>query len=223
MVATNDILIQFKSFEDAQAAYSTYLKEQVDKSQATIHRSRGDIDTARQQRKELLESHRMNNAAKEKAVSDASSAQKALQRATALCAAEDEVLEQVRRISANHPSVISDDALLGIVSSNSRNSEAQLQKQAAAANLDAKKKCLADICNKLQMAEAQAAPLLSKIYDLCETEELEKKNQRTLTILNRLIQMGPKLVDFLEEVLGDKDINEWTEEKLRQVQEANVL
>ncbi|CAJ0542557.1 Ff.00g001380.m01.CDS01 [Fusarium sp. VM40] len=215
--------VTFKSFEDAQAAYSAYLKEQVDKSQATIHRSRGDIDTARQQRKELLESHHMNNAAKEKAVSDASSAQKALQRATALCAAEDEVLEQVRRISANHPSVISDDALLGIVSSNSRNSEAQLQKQAAAANLDAKKKCLADICNKLQLAEAQAAPLLSKIYDLCETEELEKKNQRTLTILNRLIQMGPKLVDFLEEVLGDKDIDEWTEDKLRQVQEANIL
>jgi hypothetical protein len=109
------------------------------------------------------------------------------------------------------------------VSSNSHNSEAQLQKQAAAANLDAKKKSLADICNKLQIAEAQAAPLLSKIYDLCETEESEKKNQRTLTILNRLIQMGPKLVDFLEEVLGDKDINEWTKEKLRQVEQANVL
>ncbi|WZH49652.1 hypothetical protein QYS62_010857 [Fusarium acuminatum] len=215
--------VTFKSLEDAQAAYAAFTKDQMDKSKATIHRSRTDIETTRQKRKELLESTRVNKAAKEKATSDASAAQKALHRATALCAAEDEVLEQVRRISASHPSVISDDALLSIVSSNSRNSEAQLQKQAAAADLDARKKCLADICNKLQMAEAQAAPLLSKIYDLCETEESEKKNQRTLTILNRLIQMGPKLVDFLEEVLGDKDINEWTEEKLRQVQEANVF
>jgi hypothetical protein len=73
------------------------------------------------------------------------------------------------------------------------------------------------------MAEAQAEPLLSKIYDLCESKETEEKNQRTLTILNRLIQMGPKLVEFLEEVLGDKDINEWTEERLRQVEQANVL
>ncbi|SPJ85373.1 uncharacterized protein FTOL_11154 [Fusarium torulosum] len=215
--------VDFKSLEDAQAAYAAYMKDQMDKSKATIHRSRADIDTARQKHKELLESTRVNNAAKEKAISDASDAQNALQRANALCAAEDEVLEQVRRISANHPSVISDDALLGIVTSNSRNSEAQLQKQAAAADLEAKKKCLADTCNKLQMAEAQAAPLLSKIYDLCESKETEEKNQRTLTILSRLIQMGPKLVEFLEEVLGDKDINEWTEERLRQVEQVNVV
>ncbi|KAM0241388.1 hypothetical protein ACHAP5_007664 [Fusarium lateritium] len=215
--------VTYKSLEDAQAAYAAFTKDQMDKSNAIIHRSRTDIEASRQQHEELLESARVNNVAKEKAISDASEAQKALQRANALCAAEDEVLKQVRSISAKYPSVISGDALLGIVTSNSHNSEAQLQKQAAAADLEAKKKCLADICNKLQMAEAQAEPLLNKIYDLCKSEESEKKNQRTLTILNCLIRMGPKLVDFLEEVLGDADINEWTEEKLRQVEQVNVL
>ncbi|KAM0201493.1 hypothetical protein ACHAPA_010785 [Fusarium lateritium] len=214
--------VTYKSLKDAQAAYAAFIKDQMDKSNATVHRSRTDIEASRQQHRELLESTRVNNAAKEKAIYDTSEAQKVLQRANALCAAEDEALDQLRSMSANCPFVISHDALLSIVTSNRQNSEVQLQKQAAAADLDAKKKCLADICNKLQMAEAQAAPLLSKIYDLCDSEESEKKNQRTLTILNRLIRMGPKLVGFLQEVLGDTDINEWTEEKLRQVEQVNV-
>ncbi|KAF5656547.1 hypothetical protein FHETE_10947 [Fusarium heterosporum] len=215
--------VTFKSLEDAQAAYAAYIKGQLDNCDNNIRRSQREIEATTQRQKEICESTRVNAVAREKASSGVSDAEKALKRANALCAAEDAVLSQVRHICATHGSVIPLDDLNEAQMGAGGRSEAQMQRLSAAADLAAKEKCLAEITEKLQVDHAEAAPLLSKVYDLCASKETEEKNQRTLTILSRLICMGPKLVEFLEEVLGDRDINEWTEEKLRQVEEAIVL
>ncbi|KAF4997986.1 hypothetical protein FGRMN_3506 [Fusarium graminum] len=189
--------VTFKSLQDAQAAYAAYIKGQLDNCDTNIRQSQREIETTTQRQKEVCESTRANVIAREKASSDVTDAERALKRANALCAAEE-------MVEGGH-------------------SGALIQRLSAAANLAAKEKCLADISEKLQIDHAEAAPLLSKVYDLCESKESEEKNRRTLAILSRLIRMGPKLVEFLEEVLGDRDIDEWTEEKLRQVEEAVVL
>ncbi|KAM0340359.1 hypothetical protein ACHAPU_010495 [Fusarium lateritium] len=215
--------VTFNSVEDAAAAHAAYIQGQFDNCDTVIRQYQREIEATTKRQREILEKTRVDREAREKASFDVSDAENALKRANALCEAEDAVSNQDHHLSVYDDCVMSLDHLNDVEKTDSSLSNAQIQRRSAVDELAAKQKCLTDISERLQLDHAQAAPLLGKIYDLLESKESEEKNQRTLTILSRLIRMGPKLVEFLEEVLGDSDIDEWTEEKLRQVEEAVVL
>jgi len=72
------------------------------------------------------------------------------------------------------------------------------------------------------MTESQAAALSDLLIELEEKKESQEKDERDINILRRLVAMGPKLVDFIEELLGGRDIEEWSKEKLKEAKQSKI-
>ncbi|KAJ4264364.1 hypothetical protein NW762_005562 [Fusarium torreyae] len=185
------------SQEGAQDNYVAYLKERISESNANIARTQSDIDTTTKRHTELLERIRVNTDARERATTDVANARHALRRASVRCNAEAELQHELRR----H---LGEDLNEGVA-------EAVRLHLEADSDLAAKADHLAKICNEVQMTEYQASYLPPKLNALRETMRAEEKELRSCVMMCRLVDMGVHLVD----ALGDKTLNEWTDEQMR--------
>ncbi|KAF4448073.1 hypothetical protein F53441_8465 [Fusarium austroafricanum] len=201
------------SLNDAQAAYAAHLTSEIAKADETITRLLNNLTNSTRRQQELVESIRLNTEAKEIVVQETTEAFQALQRARALCEADIETMETLRRISMEKPGLIPTETMLHI------EDNAQTAKREAEEALDAKKKRLTDLANKIQMDESQVGPLGPKIEDLSGKIQEAKEGRRRLDILHRFIVMGSKLVDSVDEVLRETNVEEWTEKNLQEMQQ----
>ncbi|KAF4969004.1 hypothetical protein FSARC_3658 [Fusarium sarcochroum] len=201
------------SQEGAQQTYVAYLKDRISKSDATIARTQSYIDTATKRHTELLERLRVNTDARERATTDVANARYALLRASARCDAEAELQNELRRLKAQN----SPGFLPAIEEFNDIDADAARLHHEAKGTLAAKLSYLADICNEVQMAEDQTSSMSFRIDVLSEVKKNEEKKRRSLVMMCRLMDMGLHLVDALDGTLGEKTLDEWTDEQMREI------
>ncbi|KAF5018118.1 hypothetical protein F66182_9911 [Fusarium sp. NRRL 66182] len=202
---------------DAETNYASYLENRIAKTDTDIRRAQSDINTITQQQTELVQIIHENTETKEKATADVSNAHQWHQHVVAKRQAEIEVNEQLRRISESHSSGISRQFIATMEGYEAAGRELENQKREAKAKLDEEKAHLADVARKLQMAEYELVSLQSKIDVLEETKRAGEKQKRSLVTMHRLVEMAPHLSDVLDGPVGDKSLDEWTQEKMRAI------
>ncbi|RGP67690.1 hypothetical protein FSPOR_5880 [Fusarium sporotrichioides] len=204
--------VTFKTFEEAQKAYTAYLKGEITTSGNVIRRSEDQIENTRRRHRNLVQKILQDTATKDDVASEVAEAQQRVHHAKELHSNEAEALREARRRAISNPSAA--ESAREIAELARREREAGQQQEAQRAVVEAKQGVLVQIMTVLKKTETEAAVLSDKLIELGEAKETEEKNQRDLTILRRLIRLGPKLVDLIDELLGDQDIDEWSREKV---------
>lgn len=208
-------LLQFKTFEEAQKAYTAYLKGEITTSGNIIRRSEEQIETTSRRHRDLVQNILRDTAAKDHAASEVTEAQQQMLIAKEVHDAEAEALQEARRSAIANPSDAgSAQAIAGLAH---REQESGQHQEAQRAIVEVKQRILVDIMTMLKKTEAKAAVLSDRLCELGDAKETEEKNERDLTILRRLIRLGPKLVDLVDELLGDQDIDDWSREKVHEM------
>ncbi|KAM0500962.1 hypothetical protein ACHAP8_004683 [Fusarium lateritium] len=207
--------VTFKTFEEAQNAYRAYLKGEITTSGNIIRRSEDQIETTSRRHRHLVEKILHNEISKENAASEVAEAQQRVHHAEELHNAEVEALREARRCAISNPSAA--ESAQEIAELVQRERESGQQQEAQRAIVEAKQEALVEIMTVMKNTEAEAAVLSDRLIELGDAKETEEKNQRDLSILRRLIRLGPKLVDLLDELLGDQDIDEWSKEMVHDI------
>ncbi|KAG8672346.1 hypothetical protein FPOAC2_05728 [Fusarium poae] len=202
--------VTFKTFEEAQKAYTAYLKGEITTSGNVIRRSEDQIEATSRRHRDLVRKMLQDDARKDNAASEVAEAQQRMHHAEELHHTEAEALREARRRAISNPSAAGPAQEIAELAQRERESGQQRESQRAI--VEAKQRVLVEIMTVLKNAEAEAEVLQNRVIELGEAKETEEKNQRDLTILRRLIRLGPKLVDLVDELLGDRDIDEWSKE-----------
>ena len=181
----------------------------------TIRRTKDEIESTRLRHRERVEAILHETAVKEQIETEIAEALKEAQRKEAEYTVNIKALRHARLYSSENP-----DENEAAAKEKARRVSQELD----AGNLDieAKKKRLADKVTEIKMTEAQAAALSDLLIVLEEKKESQEKDERDINILRRLIAIGPKLVDYIEELLGGRDIEEWSKEKLQEAKKSKA-
>ncbi|UZP38576.1 hypothetical protein NXS19_006392 [Fusarium pseudograminearum] len=207
--------VTFKTFEEAQKAYTAYLKGEITTSGNIIRRSEEQIETTSRRHRDLVQKILRDTVTKDNAASEVTEAQQQMLIAKEVHDAEAEALREARRSAIANPSDAgSAQAIAGLAH---RERESGQHQEAQRAIVEVKQRILVDIMTMLKKTEAEAAVLSDRLCELGDEKETEEKNERDLTILRRLIRLGPKLVDLVDELLGDQDIDDWSREKVHEM------
>ncbi|CZS81313.1 unnamed protein product [Fusarium graminearum] len=202
-------------FLDVTKAYTAYLKGEITTSGNIIRRSEEQIETTSRRHRDLVQKILRDTAAKDNAASEVTEAQQQMLIAKEVHDAEAEALREARRSAIENPSDTgSAQAIAGLAH---RERESGQHQEAQRAIVEVKQRILVDIMTMLKKTEAEAAVLSDRLCELGDAKETEEKNERDLTILRRLIRLGPKLVDLVDELLGDQDIDDWSREKAHEM------
>ncbi|KAF5680264.1 hypothetical protein FDENT_8467 [Fusarium denticulatum] len=199
--------IQNQSLNEAQLAYADHLKREIAKVEENITRTETNINNSSRRRIGYLETVRNSAEDLEKATEEATEASQAVQHARALCEADAQVVEELRRISSDNPEILTEENFQHF----KKNTPAQKEKRDAENTLRTKEKRLNDIKIKLQIAEANMDPLNSKISELHDVLNAKKNLRRSLVAMHRLVAMGG---DEMEETLGENGLEEWLREQV---------
>ncbi|KAF5560011.1 hypothetical protein FNAPI_4409 [Fusarium napiforme] len=195
-----------QSLNEAQLVYTDHLKREIAKVEENITRTEVNINNSSRRREGYLETVRNSAKDLEKATEEATEASQAVQHARALCEADAQVVEELRRISSDNPRILTEENFQHFKD----NTPAQKEKRDAENTLRTKEKRLNDVKIKLQIAEANMDPLNSKISELHDVLNAKKNVRRSLVAMHRLVAMGG---EEMEETLGENGLEEW----LRQV------
>ncbi|KAH7153952.1 hypothetical protein DER46DRAFT_536670, partial [Fusarium sp. MPI-SDFR-AT-0072] len=197
-----------QSLNEVQLAYADHLKREIAKLEDDISRTEANISNSSRRRVGYLETVRSSADVLEKATKEATEALQVVQHARARCEADAQVVEELRRMSTDNPGILTAE----IVQNIEQNTPAQKEKREAELNLRNKEKRLNDLKTKIQMAEANADPLNSKISELSDVLHAKKNARRSLVAIHRLVAMGGK---EMKETLGEKGLEEWAKEQSR--------
>ncbi|KAI7759791.1 hypothetical protein LZL87_009114 [Fusarium oxysporum] len=197
-----------QSLNEVQLAYADHLKREIAKLEEDISRTEANISNSSRRRVGYLETVRSSADVLEKATKEATEALQVVQHARARCEADAQVVEELRRMSTDNPGILTAE----IVQNIEQNTPAQKEKREAELNLRNKEKRLNDLKTKIQMAEANADPLNSKISELSDVLHAKKNARRSLVAIHRLVAMGGK---EMKETLGEKGLEEWAKEQSR--------
>ncbi|KAF5577498.1 hypothetical protein FPANT_10378 [Fusarium pseudoanthophilum] len=188
-------------------ACTDHLKREIAKVEENITRTEANISNSSRRREGYLETVRNSAEDLKKATEEATEASQAVQHARALCEADAQVVEELRRISSNNPRILTEENFQHF----KENTPAQKEKRDAENTLRTKKRCLNDVKTKHQIAEANMDPLNSKISELHDVLNAKKNVRRTLIAMHRLVAMSG---EELEETLGENGLEEWLREQL---------
>jgi predicted nucleic acid-binding Zn-ribbon protein len=183
------------------------LKREIAKIEEDVNRTEANISNSTRRHLGYQEIVRFSAEALEEATKEATEASQAVRIARARCAADVQAVEELRRISSDNPSILAPEMLQNI----EENTVAQKQKRETELTLRKKEKRLNDLKNKIEIAKVNADPLQSKINELSGVRRAKENSRRSLVILHRLVAMGEK---EMEEVLGEKGIEEWMKEQV---------
>ncbi|KAF5244811.1 hypothetical protein FANTH_7635 [Fusarium anthophilum] len=189
-----------QSLNEVQIAYADHLKREIAKVEENITRTEANINNSSRRRTGYQEAARNSAAALEKATREATEASKEVQKARALCEADAQVVEELRRLSSDNPTILTEESFQNI----KENTPAQKKKTEAENALRTKERRLNDVKTKIQIAEANMDPLSSKISELSDVLKAKKNVRRSLVAMHRLVTMGE-----MEETLGEKGLEEW--------------
>ncbi|KAH7174349.1 uncharacterized protein B0J16DRAFT_388166 [Fusarium flagelliforme] len=209
--------VSFRSLEEAQEAHDLYLKGQLTSAGIIIRRTKDEIESTRLRHREHVQQILNETAAKDQIEADVAEAQKKVRRKEAEYAVNVKALRQARLYAAENP-----DGNKAAASAAEKARIALQELDAGNLNINAEKKRLADKVAEIKMTEAQAAALSDVLIQLEEKKESQEKDERDISVLRRLVAMGPKLVDFIEELLGGRDIEEWSKEKLQEAKQSKI-
>ncbi|KAH6993206.1 hypothetical protein EDB82DRAFT_555371 [Fusarium venenatum] len=202
-------------FLDVTNAYRAYLKGEITTSGNVIRRSEDQIETTSRRHRDLVQKILRSGISKENAASEVAEAQQWVHHAEEIHNSVTEALREARHRAISNPSAAgSAQEIAELVQ---RERESGQHQEAQRAIVEAKQGVLVEIMTVLKNIEAEAAVLHDRLIELGEAKETEEKNERDLTILRRLIRLGPKLVDLLDELLGDQDIDEWSKEMVHDI------
>ncbi|KAF5592907.1 hypothetical protein FPCIR_5590 [Fusarium pseudocircinatum] len=190
---------------EAQLAYADHLKREIAKVEENITRTEANINNSSRRREGYLETVRNSAKDLEKATEEATEASQAVQHARALCEADAQVVEELRRISTDNPRILTEENFQHFKD----NTPAQKEKRDAENTLRTKEKRLNDVKIKLQIAEANMDPLNSKISELHDVLNAKKNVRRSLVAMHRFVAMGG---EEMEETLGENGLEEWLRE-----------
>lgn len=171
-----------------------------------ITRIEANINNSTRRRLGYLETVRNSAEVLEKATKEATEASQVVQHARALCEADAQVVEELRRISSDNPRILTEENFQHFKD----NTPAQKERRDAESTLRAKEKRLNDVKTKLQIAEANVDPLNSKIEELFDVLNAKQNVRRSLVAMHRLVGMGG---DEMEEILGENGLEEWLREQ----------
>ncbi|KAF5646164.1 hypothetical protein F52700_1854 [Fusarium sp. NRRL 52700] len=194
-----------QSMNEAQLAYADHLKREIAKVEENITRTEANINNSSRRRVGYQQTVLNSAEALEKAMEEATEASRAVQKAKAGCQAEVEVVDALRRISSDNPTVLTEESFQQF----KENTPAQKAKRDAERTLRTKEKRLNDVKTKIQIAEANIDPLSSKISELFEVLKVKKNIRRNLVKIHRIAAMGEEM----EEKLGEKSLEEWLREQ----------
>ncbi|KAF5556465.1 hypothetical protein FPHYL_7966 [Fusarium phyllophilum] len=195
-----------QSLNDVQLAYADHLKREIAKVEENITRTEANINNSSRRRIDYLETVRNSTEALEKATKEATEASQTVQKARAGCEAEAQVVEELRRLSSDNPTILTEESFQNF----KENTPAQKAKRDAESTLRAKEKRLNDVTTKIQIAEANMDPLNSKISELCDVLNAKKNVRRSLVAMHRFVAMGG---ERMEEILGENGLEEWLREQ----------
>ncbi|KAF4495339.1 hypothetical protein FAGAP_8544 [Fusarium agapanthi] len=193
-----------QSLNEVQLAYADHLKCEIAKVEENITRTEANINNSSRRRIGYQETARNSAEALEKATREATEASKAVQKARALCEADAQVVEELRRLSSDNPTILTEESFQNIKD----NTPAQKKKRDAESILRTKEKCLNDVKTKIQIAEANMDLLSSKISELFDGLNAKKNVRRSLVAMHRLVTMGD-----MEGILGENGLEEWLKEQ----------
>ncbi|EWG48851.1 hypothetical protein FVEG_08508 [Fusarium verticillioides 7600] len=196
-----------ESPNEAQLAYADHLKGEIAKVEENITRTEASINNSSRRREGYLKIVRNSAEDLEKATEEATEASQAVQHARALCEADAQVVEELRRISSDNPRILTEENFQHF----KENTPAQKEKRDAENALRTKQKRLNDVKTKLQIAEANIDPLNSKISELHDVMNAKKNVRRSLVAMHRLAAMGG---EEIEETLGENGLEEWLREQV---------
>lgn len=171
-----------------------------------ITRTEANISNSSRRRLGYLETVRKSAEALEKATKEATEASQVVQHARALCEADAQVVEELRRISSDNPRILTEENFQHF----KENTPAQRERRDAESALRAKVKRLNDVKTKIQIAEANVDPLNSKIEELCDVLNAKQNVHRSLVAMHRLVAMSE---DEMEQILGENGLGEWLREQ----------
>ncbi|KAF5705114.1 hypothetical protein FGLOB1_8145 [Fusarium globosum] len=191
---------------EVRHAYADHLKREITKVDEDITRTEANINNSSRRRLGYLETVRHSAEALEKAKKEATEASQVVQHARALCEADAQVVEELRRISSDNPRILTEENFQHFKD----NTPAQKERRDAESTLRAKEKRLNDVKTKLQIAEANVDPLNSKIEKLFDVLNVKQNVRRSLVAMHRLVGMGG---DEMEELLGENGLEEWLREQ----------
>jgi hypothetical protein len=187
------------------------------KSGIIIRRTKDEIESTRLRHREHVEKILHETALKDQIESDIAKAQEEVRRKEAEYAINIKALRQARRYAADNS-----EGSLASASAAEQAKRSLQELDAGNLNISAEKKRLADKVAEIRMTESQAAALSDLLIELEDKKESQEKDERDINILRRLVAMGPKLVDFIEELLGGRDIEEWSKEKLQEAKQSKI-
>ncbi|KAF5644964.1 hypothetical protein F25303_5783 [Fusarium sp. NRRL 25303] len=191
---------------EVRRAYADHLKREIAKVEENITRTEANINNSSRRRLGYLETVRNSAEALEKATKEATEASQVVQHARALCEADAQVVEELRRISSDNPRILTEENSQHF----KENTPAQKERRDAESALRAKEKRLNDVKTKIQIAEANVDPLNSKIEELCDVLNAKQNVRRSLVAMHRLVAMGG---DEMEQMLGENGLGEWLKEQ----------
>ncbi|KAF5537005.1 hypothetical protein FMEXI_10141 [Fusarium mexicanum] len=191
-----------QSLNEVQIAYADHLKREIAKVEENITRTEANINNSSRRRTGYQETARNSAAALEKATREATEASKEVQKARALCEADAQVVEELRRLSSDNPTILTEESFRNI----KENTPAQKKKREAENALRTKERRLNNVKTKIQIAEANMDPLSSKISELSDVLKAKKNVRRSIIAMHRLVTMGG---EEMEGVLGEKGLEEW--------------
>ncbi|KAF4442681.1 hypothetical protein FACUT_1844 [Fusarium acutatum] len=194
-----------QSLNEAQLAYADHLKREIAKVEENITSTEANINNSSRRRIGYLETVRNSTKALEKATKEATEASKAVQKARAGCKAEAEVVEHLRRLSNDNPTILTEESFQNLI----ENTPAQKAKRDAESTLRTKEKRLNDVKTKIQIAEANIDPLNSKTSELFDVLNVKKNVRRGLVAMHRLVTMGEEM----EGILGESGLEAWLREQ----------
>ncbi|KAG5745252.1 hypothetical protein H9Q70_012046 [Fusarium xylarioides] len=197
-----------QSLNEVQLAYADHLKCEIAKVEENITRTEASINNSSRRCIGYRETVRNSTEALEKATREATEASKAVQKAKALCEADAQVVEELRRLSSDNPTILTEENFQHF----KENTPAQKEKRNAESALRTKEKRLNEVKTKIQIAEANMDPLNSKIDELSHVLNAKQNVRRSLVAMHRLVAMGG---EEMEEILGENG----PEELLREQQQ----